>query len=172
MVDDLKIKSLRRYAIAVYILYIIGSSFTPIILSIVGLIMAYIEKDEAKGTYLESHFRTQIAKFWRLLLFSIVIAVFLLLPATEISGVFWLLAIPALIALAIWWWWFLVKGIIRVIDEKPYDASYQSVELERREEKANKGEAVEVKDESVKELLKELKEIKEAILKKKEEEND
>lgn len=39
-------------------------AFFTIITFVASLIVAYIKKDDARGTYLESHFRWQIATFW------------------------------------------------------------------------------------------------------------
>jgi uncharacterized membrane protein len=49
--------------------------FAPLvaIAGIVGLIIAYVKRDEARGTWLASHFDWLIATFWWSLLWSVVI---------------------------------------------------------------------------------------------------
>jgi uncharacterized membrane protein len=40
--------------------------------SIIGVIINYVKRDEARGTFLESHFKWQIRTFWYALLWAVV----------------------------------------------------------------------------------------------------
>lgn len=80
--------------------------------SILAVILNYVKRDEARGTYLESHFRWQIRTFWFALLW-VVIAWLL---------IFTLLGIPfALVIFVIAGLWVLyriVRGWLRLIDRQ------------------------------------------------------
>jgi uncharacterized membrane protein len=53
----------------VYALYLIGL-FTGGLASIVGVIIAYVQRGKVEGTYLATHYRYQIRTFWIGLLYS------------------------------------------------------------------------------------------------------
>ena len=55
-------KSLKTLAMVVYALQ--GLGFINGITWIVAVIIDYVKRDEAKGIWLESHFRWQIRTFW------------------------------------------------------------------------------------------------------------
>ncbi|MBP7777964.1 MAG: hypothetical protein KA371_12595 [Acidobacteria bacterium] len=67
--------------------------------SIIAVIINYVKRDEARGTWLESHFTWQIRTFWIALLWTLVI-----------GGVGALLAI-VLVGFAIWAVGFFVLGL-------------------------------------------------------------
>lgn len=56
------------YANLIYILYLVG--VVAGITALVGVIMAYVAKDEAPG-WMKSHYHNQINIFWKALLFMI-----------------------------------------------------------------------------------------------------
>ena len=80
--------------------------------SIVGVILNYIKRTEAVGTFLESHFRWQIRTFWFALLW--VVLAWLL--------VFTLIGIPLAFALAslagLWVLYRVVRGWLRLNDKR------------------------------------------------------
>lgn len=59
-------QSLRNVVLAGYVLQ--AALFVSGISAIVAIVLAYIKRDEARGTWLESHFRWQIRTFWFALL--------------------------------------------------------------------------------------------------------
>ncbi len=87
-------------AIAVYVLYLLPFFITPL----VGLILAYLSKEEA-SPMLKSHFTFQIRSFWLLvagLAIAAVVLVFSIIPAILLVGIpSLLLSIAALAALPI-----------------------------------------------------------------------
>ncbi|MEQ8745498.1 hypothetical protein [Pyruvatibacter sp.] len=91
----------------VYGLYALGffNGFT----GIVGLIIAYVRRNDVRGTFLESHFTYQIRTFW------ISLGVGLISVVLMIVGIGFLL----LLALAIWLVYRIVKGWLRLADGKP-----------------------------------------------------
>ena len=96
---------------AVYILYVVGW-IIPIIALIVGVIMAYINREEAPP-WLQTHFQLQIRTFWIGLLFSVVSAVTTMI--TIYIG--WLLMLLTLI----WMIVRCVKGLQALYAGAPYD---------------------------------------------------
>ena len=103
---DEKMKSLKSLTQAVYILYSL-SYFTGVT-AIVGIIINYVKKDEAAGTWLESHFRWQIRTFWFGLLWALIGAV----------TVFILIGFAVLFANFCWIIYRIVKGWLNLNDNK------------------------------------------------------
>jgi uncharacterized membrane protein len=54
--------------------------------SIVAVVMNYVRRDEARGTWLEAHFAWQLRTFWLALLWMVVLAVLAALFALTIIG--------------------------------------------------------------------------------------
>ena len=100
----------RTWAIVVWGLYI-ASYFTFAITMIVGLIIAYMKRDELADTPFASHMTSAIRTFWISLILGIIGVVL------SIVGI----GIILLIALAIWQLFRIIRGMIRAIDSKPID---------------------------------------------------
>jgi uncharacterized membrane protein len=94
----------RNVALVVYVLYAL--SFLYGITAIVGVVIAYIKRDDVRGTWLESHFSWQIQTFWWGLLWTVV------------GIVLALAAVGFLILFAVWIWaiYRVVKGWLRLND--------------------------------------------------------
>jgi len=107
MDDAQKLSSLKTMAVVVYILQARG--FFSGITWIVGVIIDYVKKDEAVGTWLESHYRWQIRTFWWGLLWGVLGSILLLI----LVGWF------VLVAAGIWIIYRVVKGAIYLSEGKP-----------------------------------------------------
>ena len=120
--------SLRLFAIIAYVLFLLA--FTNGVTAIVGVVMAALKRDEARGTPYESHFRNMIGTFW--LGIAVMVAV-LALAGVGLLGVFAhdghppavLIAIlPAIwlmmVAFAVFYLFRIVRGLTRAIDGKAY----------------------------------------------------
>ena len=83
--------------------------------SIIAVIMNYIKRSEASGTWLESHFRWQIRTFWFGLLWAALCWLFVLLTFFIGVIVVW---IP-LGFLAIWFIYRVVRGWMALRDRRP-----------------------------------------------------
>ena len=81
--------------------------------SIVAVILNYLKRAEARGTFLESHFRWQIRTFWFTLLWCVIGG---LLIATVIGAP---LAILLFIAVGVWVIYRVVRGWLALKDGKP-----------------------------------------------------
>lgn len=81
--------------------------------SIIAVIINYVKRGKARGTWLESHFRWQIRTFWFAFLWVMIV---LLLVATVI-------AIPLAIIIAwlagLWVLYRIVRGWLRLSDRSP-----------------------------------------------------
>jgi uncharacterized membrane protein len=91
---------------------VIGS-FVGSVPSIVAVILNYLKVRDARGTWLESHYRWQIRTFWFALLWVVIAAVLF----------FTLLGIPLsfaiLIALSLWLVYRVARGWLRLVDRRP-----------------------------------------------------
>jgi len=81
--------------------------------SIVAVILNYVKRGEARGTFLESHFRWQIRTFW----FTLLWCVIGWLLFVTIVGV--VLAVPLFLGVGIWVIYRVVRGWLALKDGKP-----------------------------------------------------
>jgi uncharacterized membrane protein len=104
---DLKEKQLKTVATVVYALQALG--FFLGITWIVAIIVDYVKKDDAVGSWLESHFRWQIRTFWWGLLWGVIGAIL----------AFVLIGFLVLAADAVWIIYRIVKGWLRLTENRP-----------------------------------------------------
>ena len=102
--DGDKEQSLKTIATVVYALQAAG--FFVGITWLVGVIVDYVKREDAVGTWLESHFRWQIRTFWWGLLWGVLGGILLLV----LIG--WLV----LAANAVWIIYRIVKGWLRLAE--------------------------------------------------------
>ena len=100
-------KQLKTVATIVYALQAAG--FFLGITWIAAVIIDYVKKDDATGTWLASHYRWQIRTFWWWLVWALV---GLVLLVVVVGFVIWLVD-------AIWLIYRLVKGWVRLSEGKP-----------------------------------------------------
>ena len=81
--------------------------------SIIAVVINYFKREEARGTFLESHFRWQIRTFWFSLLWCI-IAVMLFITILGIP-----FALIVVIAAGIWVIYRIARGWLALRDRKP-----------------------------------------------------
>ena len=83
--------------------------------SIIAVIINYVKRDEARGTYLESHFRWQIRTFWFGLLWVSLCMVFVVMTL----GIGILVAWIPLAIVTFWFIYRVVKGWVALSARKP-----------------------------------------------------
>lgn len=88
-------------------------SFLGSIPSIAAVILNYIKRGDARGTWVESHYRWQIRTFWFALLWAAIGWLFII----TFVGVF--IGAPILIALTVWLIYRIARGWLRLGDRKP-----------------------------------------------------
>ena len=81
--------------------------------SIIAVVINYVKRGEARGTYLESHFRWQIRTFWFALLWC-VIGGMLFITLVGIP-----LAIAVFFAAGVWAIYRVARGWLALRDQKP-----------------------------------------------------
>ena len=102
--DELRAKNMAQL---VYILQAVG--FFIGLTWIVAVIVNYVKQDEARGSWVESHFRWQIRTFWFGLLWAVV----------GIITSFILIGFAVLAANTIWLIYRVVKGWLNFSESKP-----------------------------------------------------
>jgi uncharacterized membrane protein len=105
--DEDKLRSLKTVTTVIYALY--AASLVFGITAIVAIVMNYVKREDAAGTWLESHFRWQIRTFWYSLLWGILGAITLLV------AIGWIVLVVDLI----WFIYRIVKGWLSLNDGKP-----------------------------------------------------
>ncbi|MDO4682779.1 MAG: hypothetical protein Q4B17_08320 [Lautropia sp.] len=106
-----RVSNYRRTAMLDYILHICGMVFSLGTLSIVALVINYIQRPASRGTIYESHFTWMIRTCWWTLFWAALIS----LPVLVSFGIFsFLYFIPA-----IWYLYRMVKGLLRLSDRRP-----------------------------------------------------
>jgi len=96
-----------------------GLAIAPLfgLIGFIGLVLAYVRRDDARGTWLESHFHWQIRTFWFALLWA---------------GIGWVLAVPLAITIvglvipfailgvtSLWILYRVIRGFLRLNDRQP-----------------------------------------------------
>jgi uncharacterized membrane protein len=99
-------RSLKNIATAVYALQAAGFLFG--ITWLIAIIVDYVKRDDARGSWLESHFRWQIRTFWWGLLWGVIGGVLLLV----------LVGYLVLVANAVWIIYRIVKGWLRLAERR------------------------------------------------------
>lgn len=105
--QDPRLDSLKTLGHVIYGLYAV-SLFVGIT-GIVAIVLNYIKRDDARGTWLESHFRWQIRTFWFSLMWGFIGML------TSWIGI----GIIVFIAAGIWAIYRIVKGMLNFYDNKP-----------------------------------------------------
>jgi len=84
--------------------------------SIIAVIINYVKREDARGSYLESHFRWQIRTFWFALLWAIIAILF----ATTFFGIPIAFAVAWLAGL--WVLYRIGRGLLRLLDRRAMQA--------------------------------------------------
>lgn len=85
--------------------------------SIIAVIVNYVKRDDARGTWLESHFEWQIRTFWLALGWSVVVGVVGLLLAIVLVGIaIWIVGLSAL---GVWAIYRIARGWLALRDRRP-----------------------------------------------------
>jgi uncharacterized membrane protein len=91
---------------------VIGS-FVGSLPSIVAVILNYVKRGDARGTWIASHYRWQIRTFWFTLLWALIGWALIITVIGMVVGV------PILIALTLWLIYRIGRGWLRLRDRQP-----------------------------------------------------
>ena len=83
--------------------------------SIIAVILNYAKRSDARGTWLESHFRWQIRTFWYGLLWVVLCGVFVVVTL----GIGLLIAWLPLGVVGLWFIYRVVRGWLRLVERQP-----------------------------------------------------
>lgn len=100
------------------------------ITAIIGVVLAYVKRGDARGTIWESHFTNLIRVFWITLIIIVVFMAVALYGIVALMAAFdstpkeWVVVVPLLFALGIgctvWYLHRTVRGFIRALDNRAY----------------------------------------------------
>ena len=90
---------------------VIGS-FVGSVPSIVAVILNYVKRGDARGTWIESHYRWQIRTFWYTILWALIGWALIITVIGVVVGV------PILIALTLWLIYRIGRGWLRLRDRR------------------------------------------------------
>lgn len=103
----------RMTAIIGYILFLVGWPCVHMS-TVAGVILAYIKRDDARGTIWESHFQNMIDTFWTTLGLSFLA----FLACITVIGM--VVGIPLFGLIVLWFLYRTIKGLVRAIEGRPY----------------------------------------------------
>lgn len=85
--------------------------------SIIAVIVSYVQRGDARGTWLETHFRWQIRTFWLALAWSVLVGLVSLVLAVVLIGIAtWFIG---LFALGLWSTYRIARGWLRLNARRP-----------------------------------------------------
>jgi uncharacterized membrane protein len=102
-------ESLRTFTIVVYALYL--AAFCNGFTALIGVILAYVKRADARGTPYESHFTNAIEVFWVGLVVSLAA-----IPLLFLFG----LGIIVYCGLVVWYLYRTIKGLVRTLESRAY----------------------------------------------------
>lgn len=106
--DAAKLESLRKFALFDYAMHGLGL-FTGGLIGIIPVIVAYLKRDDATGTWLRSHFDWQIRSFWWFVLWFVLA----LIPTVLTAGL-----LPVYLIPLIWFAYRILRGGLALMDRR------------------------------------------------------
>jgi uncharacterized membrane protein len=107
---------------AAAVVAIVSHGFPPVaplggIVGLIGIIMAYVKRGDATGTWLASHYRWLIRTFWFSLLWGCIGAIIFVLLAIVVIGI--IIGAAIWIATGLWVIYRIIRGYLLFADSKP-----------------------------------------------------
>lgn len=96
----------------------IATAFVGTLPSIVAVVMNYVKRSEARGTYLESHFAWQLRTFWYAVLWIVLISL-VSLPLVLLFGLGLVTGWVGGVVLGLWIIYRVARGWLRLRDAQP-----------------------------------------------------
>ncbi len=118
IIDANSAENSKKWATMHYLLHIVGIIFTVGTLSVVAVVLNYFKRDEANGTFVRSHMDYMISSWWKMILWTVILAVVigvLTLLTLGLGLVFWfVVGIPAIIFVIR-----MILGLMKLNDGRP-----------------------------------------------------
>jgi uncharacterized membrane protein len=119
----------RTFTVICYVLFI--AAFMNGLSAIIGVVLAYIKRDEVRGTAWESHFRNLIYVFWAAMVMTVLLlamfaggafGIFTAAQTNSFNGAIALMPLAGIasVLFLIWYLYRTIKGLIGAIDGKPF----------------------------------------------------
>lgn len=101
-IDSERVESIRRVAFIDYCLHIGGMIFTVGLLTIIAIVLNYMKRSDADGTYVRSHIDYMIKYWWRWVFWMIGLGIVISIIGLLSLGIgfvlfWWVLAVPSVI---------------------------------------------------------------------------
>jgi len=96
----------------------IATAFVGTLPSIIAVVMNYVKRNEARGTYLESHFSWQLRTFWFAVLWIVLISL-VSLPLVLLLGLGLVTGWIGGVMLGVWIIYRVARGWLRLRDAQP-----------------------------------------------------
>lgn len=115
---DNSAESIKKWATMHYILHMVGIVFTLGTITLVAVILNYFKRDDSNGTFVRSHMDYMISSWWKLVLWTVILAVIMTIFGTLTLGLgfalWFIVGIPALIFFVR-----MVLGLMKLSDNRP-----------------------------------------------------
>lgn len=102
-------QSQRTTVIISYILLLVGWP-TLHLATLVGVVLAYVQRGEARGSLWESHYEAIISTFW----------ISLVVGLAAIPLCFVVIGFPILAGVIVWFLYRTIRGLVHALDNRPY----------------------------------------------------
>jgi uncharacterized membrane protein len=101
VIDATDTESIKKWATMHYILHLVGIVFTVGTLTLIAVVLNYVKRDDANGTYVRSHMDYMISSWWKMILWTVILGAIMTVVTifTLGLGVFlwFIVGIPAII---------------------------------------------------------------------------
>ncbi len=118
VIDAGDVEGIKKWATMHYILHIVGIIFTVGTLSFVAVVLNYFKRDDANGTYVRSHMDYMISAWWKMIIWTVILAVImgiLTLLTLGLAVFLWfIVGIPAIIFVIR-----MILGLMKLSDGRP-----------------------------------------------------
>ena len=118
IIDNDRTESIRKVALFDYLLHIGGMIFTLGTLTFVALVLNYMKRSDADGTYVRSHMDYMIKYWWRWLFWMIGLGIILAIITVLSFGIGWILLGWVLVIPSIIFVIRMVLGLLKLNDKR------------------------------------------------------
>jgi uncharacterized membrane protein len=101
VIDATDTESIKKWATMHYILHLVGIVFTVGTLTLIAVVLNYIKRDDANGTYVRSHMDYMISSWWKMVLWTLILGAIMTVITIFTLGLgiflWFIVGIPAII---------------------------------------------------------------------------
>lgn len=101
VIDANDTESIKKWATMHYILHLVGIVFTVGTLTLIAVVLNYVKRDDANGTYVRSHMDYMISSWWKMVLWTVILGAILTVITIFTLGLgfflWFIIGIPAII---------------------------------------------------------------------------